>query len=100
MILEFSLFFLGILGLLVFYTALAHLSARMGEGMGAPKYYLLYYFAITVSIMTLPAGWQIYYASSNASSEDTLFALLIIGNIIVLAASYKYWWWLKDELLK
>ncbi len=99
MILEFSLFFLGILGLLVFYIALAHLSARMGEGMGVPKYYLLYYFAILVLIMTIPVGWQIHYASST-TSEDTLFALLIIGNSIVLAASYKYWWWLKDELLK
>lgn len=99
MILEFSLFFLGILGLLVFYTALAHLSARMGEGMGAPKYFLLYYIAIIALIMTIPAGWRIHYVSSTTSA-DTLFALLIIGNSIVLAASYKYWWWLKDELLK
>ncbi len=100
MILEFSLFFLGILGLLVFYTALAHLSARMGEGMGAPKYFLLYYFAVIVLIMTIPAGWRIHYASSGETAGDTLFVLLIIGNLIVLAASYKYWWWLKDELLK
>ncbi len=99
MILEFGLFCLGILGLLVFYTALAHLSERMGEGMGAPKYYLLYYFAVIALIMTIPAGWQIHYASSMTSG-DSLFALLIIGNSIVLAASYKYWWWLKDELLK
>ena len=99
MILEFGLFFLGILGLLVFYTVLAHLSERMGEGMGAPKYYLLYYFAVIALIMTIPAGWQIHY-TSGTTSEDSLFALLIIGNLIVLAASYKYWWWLKDELFK
>jgi uncharacterized membrane protein len=99
MILEFGLFFVGILGLLVFYIALAHLSERMGEGMGAPKYYLLYYLAVIALIMTVPAGWQIHYISST-TSEDALFALLVIGNSIVLAASYKYWWWLKDELLK
>ena len=98
MLIEFGLFFLGILGLLVFYTVLARLSIRMGEGMGVPKYYILYYFSILALILTIPQGWSVYYFG-NRDSGDTLFALLIIGNAIAIAASFKYWWWLKDELL-
>ncbi len=99
MILDFILFFSGILGLIIFYAVLVHLSARMGEGMGLPKYYLLYFIVILLLILTIPAGWSIHYAKER-SSEDTLFALLIIGNIIAIAASFKYWWWLKSELLE
>lgn len=98
MIIEFGLFFLGILGLLVFYTVLARLSARMGEGMGIPKYWILYYFSILTLILTIPAGWSVHY-TGNSDSGDTLFTLLIIGNVVAIAASFKYWWWLKDELL-
>jgi len=96
-ILDFGLFFLGILGLFVFYTVLAHLSVRMGEGLRIPRYYVLYFIAILILIMAIPAGWQIYF-DGNATSIDILFILLIIGNSIAIAASYKYWWWLKNEL--
>ncbi len=97
MIFEFGLFFTGILGFIILYVVLAHLSARMGEGMGLPKYYLLYYIAIVALILTLPAGWSNYAGSGN--SKDTLFMLLTAGNAVVLAASFKYWWWLKSELV-
>ncbi|KCZ71968.1 hypothetical protein ANME2D_02025 [Candidatus Methanoperedens nitroreducens] len=96
MIIDFSLFLSGILGFLVLYIVLIRLSARMGEGMGLPRYYLLYYVAILALILTIPAGWSIHYAKEE-SLEDVLFTLLIIGNAIVIAASFKYWWWLKDE---
>ncbi len=95
---DFVLFFIGLSGLLMLYIILAHLSARMCEGMGLPSYYLLYFIAILALILTLPEGWQIYYEQKD-SSLDTLLILLIIGNIIAIAASFKYWWWLKDELL-
>lgn len=98
MIIGFGLFLLGILGLLVFYTVLARLSIRMGEGMGVPRYYILYYFSILALILAIPEGWSVHY-TENRGSVDTLFALLIIGNVIAIAASFKYWWWLKDELL-
>ncbi len=98
MILEFILFVLSISGLLVLYTVLMHLSARMGEGMGIPKYYLLYYIAILALILTIPAGWSIHYIESG-NSENLVFVLLITGNVIATAASFKYWWWLKGELL-
>jgi len=75
---------------------LAHLSARMGEGMGIPRYYLLYYLAILFLILTLPAGWSIHYTGEK-DMEDILFTLLTIGNAAAIAASLKYWWWLKDE---
>lgn len=98
MIIEFGLFFLGISGLLVFYTVLARLSARMGEGMGITKYCILYYFSILALILTIPVAWSVHY-TGNRNSGDTLFALLTTGNVIAIAASFKYWWWLKDELL-
>ncbi|VVB94490.1 Uncharacterised protein [uncultured archaeon] len=96
MIIDFVLFCAGILGILVFYAVLMHLSARMGEGMRLPKYYLLYYLAIFTLILTIPASWSVQYAA-DGSSGDALFTLLVIGNIIVMAVSFKYWWWLKGE---
>lgn len=98
MMLDFILFFIGISGLLILYIVLAHLSARMCEGMGLPSYYLLYFIAILALVLALPQGWPIYYEQKDTSS-DILFILLIIGNAIAIAASFKYWWWLKDELL-
>lgn len=96
MTIDFVLFYAGILGILVFYAVLMHLSARMGEGMGLPKYYLLYYLAIFALILTIPA---VQYAP-NGSSGNTLFILLTVGNIIVVAVSFKYWWWLKNEFFR
>ncbi len=98
MIFELVLFLLGILGFAVLYVVLAHLSARMGEGMHISGYYLLYYIAILVLILILPAGWSIYYAGERGL-ENSLFALLTLGNIVAIAASFKYWWWLKKEIL-
>ncbi len=97
MIFEYGLFLIGILGFVFLYVALAHLSARMGEGMGLPKYYLLYYIAIVFLVLTLPSGWSNYAGIGN--SKDPLFLLLTAGNAVVLAASFKYWWWLKSELM-
>ncbi len=97
MILNFILFFIGILGFIVLYMVLAHLSARMGEGLRLPKYYLLYYISILALILALPVGWSIHYEENG--SQDILFALLTTGNAVALAASYKYWWWLKNELV-
>lgn len=97
MILDFGLFFIGILGIFVYYIILAHLSVRMGKGMGIPKYYVLYFFAILVLILAIPAGWSIYF-EGNYGHTSILFSLLTVGNIIAIAASYKYWWWLKNEL--
>ncbi len=97
MLIDFGLFYLGILGLLILYSVLMHLSKRMGEGMGLPKYYLLYYIAILALILTIPAGWSVHYAR-EMNSETILFILLITGNVAAIAASIKYWWWLKDEL--
>ncbi len=92
MTIDFVLFYAGILGILVFYSVLMHLSARMGEGMGLPKYYLLYYLAIFALILTIPVQY-----AAEGSSGDALSTLLVIGNIIVMAVSFKYWWWLKGE---
>ncbi|MCE8422555.1 MAG: hypothetical protein J5U17_06720 [Candidatus Methanoperedens sp.] len=97
MILDFVLFFIGILGIFVFYIVLAHLSVRMGEGLGIPKYYVLYFIAILFLILAIPAGWSIYF-EGNDGHINILFSLLTIGNIIAISVSYKYWWWLKNEL--
>ncbi len=97
MILDFGLFLAGILGFLILFGVLSHLSARMGEGMRITKYYILFYVAILILVIAIPEGLSIYY-SAEKSSKDTLFALLSLGNVIAIAASFKYWWWLKDEL--
>ncbi len=97
MISDAILFYAVILGLLILFLVLSHLSARMGEGMRIKRYYLLFYIAILILVITIPAGWSLYY-SDEKSSQDNILALLTFGNIIAIAASFKYWWWLKSEL--
>jgi uncharacterized membrane protein len=92
MISDDILFFSGILGFLILFVVLSHLSARMGEGMRIKKYYLLFYIAVLILVMTIPAWWSVSY------SGDKILLLLTIGNAVAIAASFKYWWWLKDEL--
>jgi len=96
MIPESGLFLLGISGFIVFYAVLAHLSARMGEGLRLSGYYRLYYIAILVLVMA--ALYGLYRYGDEKGSDDMLLILLIVGNVLAVAASYKYWWWLKDEL--
>ncbi len=91
-----GLFLLGISGFIILYAVLAHLSARMGEGLHLPGYYGLYYIAILVLVVAALYGW--YQYTGEKGSDDMLLILLIIGNVFAVAASYKYWWWLKDEL--
>lgn len=95
MIPESGLFLLGISGFIVFYAVLAHLSARMGEGLRLSGYYRLYYIAILVLVVAALYGW---YRYADEKGSDVLLILLIVGNVLTVAASYKYWWWLKDEL--
>jgi len=86
-----GLFLIGISGFLIFYAVLAHLSARMGEGLRLPPYYRIYYFAVLFLILAGLYGWY-------DGSENMVMVLLIFGNALAVAASHKYWWWLKDEL--
>ncbi len=94
MIPESGLFLTGISGFIVLYAVLAHLSARMGEGLRLPPYYRLYFIAILFQVLAALYGW---YAGEKGS-EDMPLIMQIIGNVLAVAASYKYWWWLKDEL--
>ncbi len=96
MTIDFIFFIAGILGILVFYAVLMHLSARMGEGMGLPKYYLLYYLAIFLLVLAIPGGWSVLYVADGGTA-DSVFTLLLIGNIIAIVVSFKYWWWLRNE---
>lgn len=95
MIPESGLFLLGISGFIVFYAVMAHLSARMGEGLRLPKYYRLYYVAVLVLLFAALYGWYLY---AEERDSDVLLILLIAGNVLTVAASCKYWWWLKYEL--
>jgi len=99
MILDFVLFSVGIMGLIILYIVLSHLSARMGEGMALPGYYRLYFIGILALLASLAAGWSVHYAQKK-NLLDILFILLITGNTAAIAASFKYWWWLKHELVK
>lgn len=92
---EPGLFLLGISGFLIFYAVLAHLSARMGEGLRLPGYYRIYYIAI---LFLMSGALYRLYIYNGEVSEDMMMILLIIGNVLAVAASYRYWWWLKDEL--
>ena len=89
------LYLLGISGFLIFYAVLAHLSARMGEGLRLPGYYRIYYIAIFFLMLAAFYGWYMY---NGEGSEDMMMIFLIIGNALAVVASHKYWWWLKDEL--
>ncbi len=93
---DFGLFITGITGFLVLYAVLAHLSARMGEGLRLPAYYRIYYLAILILLLAVLYGW--YQYTGEKFYDDVLQILLITGNVLAVAASYKYWWWLKDEL--
>ena len=93
---DFALFIIGIMGFLILYAVLAHLSSRMGEGLRLPPYYRLYYVAILVLLLAVIYGW--YQYTGEKLYDDLLPILLITGNVLAVAASYKYWWWLKDEL--
>ncbi|VVB90201.1 Uncharacterised protein [uncultured archaeon] len=92
---QYVFFLLGISGFIVFYAVLAHLSARMGEGLRLPGYYRIYYIAILVLALAVFYGW---YHTGEKGSDDVLIILLTIGNLLAIAASHKYWWWLKEEL--
>lgn len=92
---EYVLFLLGILGFIVSYAVLAHLSARMGEGLRLPGYYRIYYIAILVLAL---AAYYGVYRTGEKGSDNVLILLLTIGNLLAIAASHKYWWWLKEEL--
>jgi hypothetical protein len=94
---DFIPIFIGILGLLILYTVLSLLSARMGEGMRVPKYYYLFYIPIVFLIVSLSLVYSTNY-SREQGVQVTFFSLLTLGNVIAIFASYKYWWWLKDEL--
>ncbi len=95
----------GIMGIVVFYIVLAKLSARMGEGLMLPRYYLWDYVASVIIFMTIPAHAYLhlrYGIPHPPPIEFQVFyvATLLIGTIIVILVSLKYWWWLKDEIFR
>lgn len=92
------LIYIGILGFLILYVVLSHLSARMGEGMRVPKYYYFFYIPIIFLIVSISLTYSMNYFLEESTENTIFFALLTLGNVIAIVASYKYWWWLKDEL--
>ena len=103
---DFVLQSLGIIGIVIFYTVLAKLSALMGKGMRLPPYYLWYYVASLITSFTIPIHLFLHQRYETPHSleyvidlQGIYFSLLLLSNIIVLIVSFKYWWWLKDELL-
>ena len=103
MVLDLLLQSIGITGIIVFYIVLAKLSARMGEGLMLPRYYLWDYIACVIIFLTIPAHAYlhiIYEIPHPAPLEFQVLyvAMLLTGTIIVILVSLKYWWWLKDEI--
>ena len=104
MILDLLLQSIGIIGIFVFFIVLAKLSARMGEGLRLPSYYLWYYVAIIVALLTIPVHVYLHQKYEMPHSVESLdlqglyVSLLLISNVIVILVSVRYWWWLKDEI--
>lgn len=103
--LDFLLQSIGIIGIIIFYIVLAKLSARMGEGLMLAPYYLWYYVAIIITLLTIPIHVYLHQKYEMPHSiEATLdlqglyVSLLLISNVIAITVSFRYWWWLKDEI--
>jgi hypothetical protein len=103
---DFLLHSIGIAGVLIFYTILAKLSERMGEGLRLPPYYRWYYLACIIAFLSIPL--HIYLHQNYAIhglENDSLYIqgiyifILLLSNVIVILVSIKYWGWLKDEIL-
>lgn len=78
----------------------------MGKGMRLGSYYLLYYVAILITLLTIPIHLYIHLNYENIHSlgeaidlEGLYVSFLLLSNMIVIMVSVKYWWWLKRELL-
>lgn len=105
--LEFILQSIGVIGIVVFYVVLSKLSARMGEGLRQPPYYLWYYVACIVILLTIPVHTYLHQNYQTPHSLESLLDiqglyifLLLTGNVIAILVSFRYWWWLKDEIFK
>ncbi|PWB49853.1 MAG: hypothetical protein C3F06_13610 [Candidatus Methanoperedenaceae archaeon] len=102
--LDFLLQSVGTFGIVIFYLILAKLSALMGKGLRLGSYYLWYYVAIIITLLTIPIHLFLHLSyetihSLDADLEVIYVSFLLLSNIIVIIVSIKYWWWLKSELL-
>jgi len=102
--LDFLLQSVGTFGIVIFYIILAKLSALMGKGLRLGSYYLWYYVAIIITLLTIPIHLYLHRPyetihSLDADLEVIYVSFLLLSNIIVIIVSIKYWWWLKNELL-
>jgi len=104
--LDFLLQSVGTFGIVIFYIILAKLSALMGKGLRLGSYYLWYYVAIIITLLTIPIHLYLHLSYETNHSlgaaidlEGLYVSFLILSNIIVIIVSIKYWWWLKSELL-
>lgn len=105
MVLDLILQSIGITGIIIFYIVLAKLSARMGEGLMLPRYYLWDYIACILIFLTIPAHAYLhirYEIPHPAPPEFQVLyvSLFLVSTVIVILVSLKYWWWLKDEIFK
>jgi hypothetical protein len=96
----------GIIGIVIFYIVLAKLSARMGEGLHLPPYYLWYYVSCIIALLAIPVHAYLHQKFTilhslgvSIYSQGIYFSLLLAGNLIAILVSFRYWWWLKDEIL-
>jgi len=95
----------GIFGIVIFYIALAKLSALMGKGLRLASFYLWYYVACIITLLTIPVHLYLHtihetphLLESAIDIQGLYFSFLLLSNVIVILVSFKYWLWLKDEL--
>lgn len=105
MLMELFLQSIGVAGIVIFYLILAKLSARMGEGLMLPSYYLWDYVAGIIALSTIPFHVFLHQTYDMPHEPGTLLDLqglyilmLLISYLIVILVSFRYWWWLKDEI--
>jgi len=95
----------GVFGIIIFYIVLAKLSALMGKGLRLASFYLWYYVASIITLLTIPIHLYLHQRYETPHSLESVidiqglyFSFLLLGNVIVIFVSFKYWFWLKDEL--
>ncbi len=100
---------LGPLALALFFVIMGFLGRRMGEAVGARRFYLLYWAGAALSVLPVAGGWFAWAAGlggfpavSELSSYRLASLLFLLppgaGATLAFYATLRYWGWVWPEL--